>query len=275
MQGTPSHDDLARLRRANEALAQRYQLLQTKYDIAKLRDKLDNKKRKGSARSRDQHAAGSKKRSRRMSTAAPPGRMGVVIKSPKSNANITVGGRKNKAFRQLVKGAEATGWDIRRKETEWVIDAVAQARLKGFTWMDPDFIPQHIQDMAAKQAGDVGLQAPDGAVDTSDTEGSRFGKAESFRNLFHVYELDMRPRPDSKVSAPVYIIFFCERRLTWPATRSRRLGRASWRTWRSPRGRPTATSSLCARPTLCSSPSRSTSCTSASWPASRWRPRGS
>lgn len=155
MQGNPTHDDLARLRRHNEALAQKYQLLQTKYDIARLRDKIDKKKRKGDSPGGGSSSRPKRRRGKRMSMKPPPGRQGVVIKSPKTNANITVGGNKNKAFRALIKGAEDTGWDLKRKETEWVIDAVAQAKKKGYSWIDPDYVPQHIQDIAAKQVCNI------------------------------------------------------------------------------------------------------------------------
>jgi len=199
----PTHDDIGRLQRNMETLARQVQELQVRNDISRLRLKLDAAEKGGGGggekrKKQSKTAKGaSRKRAKRLSLHPPPGKKSITIKSPKTSAPITIGSKKSKAFRSLLKEARAARWDPARIETEWVVDAVAQSYRQGFTYWDPDVIPPEILERARRQAGAGPAKAVDPMSDTSDTEGSHFGKGDSFHQFFHVYPLDMSPRPST------------------------------------------------------------------------------
>lgn len=81
------------MRSSMDALARRVTELQLQNDVARLRLRLDaqRQKEKGTTRS-----GAPRRRSKKISFVPPPGQKAITIKSPRTNANIAVGGRKNK-----------------------------------------------------------------------------------------------------------------------------------------------------------------------------------
>lgn len=92
MTATPTHDDIASIQKHMRELAAEVQRLKMKNRVSKWQLRLDKQKRKRT----DTKTSKSVKRAKRVSLKPPPGRSSIKVKSPKSNAKITIGGKKDK-----------------------------------------------------------------------------------------------------------------------------------------------------------------------------------
>lgn len=110
----------------------------------------------------------------------------ITIRSPKTNALMKVGGKKNRAFRTLVEDARRSNFEFNKEETEHLVNALAQCYKQGVLKFEPWFIPKHVQKKAARMAGvDIGLSDTGGSA--ASTDGDRPQETETFKGKFIRY----------------------------------------------------------------------------------------
>jgi hypothetical protein len=197
--------DLHALEKQNAELAKQIELLNKLRKVQKATSKGVSKSKKHAGKSKsNKHGAAAKPgkkgsskdegRSKRISLRMPG--EPITVRSPKTHAKIMIGGKKNKAFRDLVSEANAINWKKNKTQTDNVVNVLAQAYKK---WGDvkpfePWYIPYSVQKKAAEMAGMHFPRSGSGSSSSSssDSDGDCHGvEEENFQNKFIKYFFDM------------------------------------------------------------------------------------
>ncbi len=142
----------------------------------------------------------SSKRQKRMKAISIVTVKPVKVINPKTGQRITVGGeagngKRNRAFKNIVKAAHKSGWKRGSPERGHVVDVVAQCQRKGLTHFDESWIPQDVQAEARKKNGltpeQLAQLSSDAVSSGSSDDDIEPHKLEEFHGLFNKYCLKM------------------------------------------------------------------------------------
>jgi len=205
-----SKPSLEELREEKSLLAQKLLLLREINDIEKQREDRKRKKEKrkeSGERGRTMERIGSK---RKLSPTKPSqprkksrkiylqSETEVTVLNPISKKKITIGGgrsRQNKAFKSIIKGAAKENFEKTGKNTNALVNILAQAQEQGITWWDTSVIPFRVQRWASSISGidisknSLGDEYTESS-ESSDEEGRPI-PLEGFMGLFKRWSIKM------------------------------------------------------------------------------------
>lgn len=203
-----SEDKTKNLEKLNRLLAEKARLLE---QINKLEAKVNvdegskSGEKRGKKRSRGKEKSKKKKgdprERKRAKKISLQSEREVTVTNPITGRGITIGGgkgRQNKAFKTILRGAAKEGWTKTGKNTNAVVEMVAEAQKQGITWWDYSTVPSKVQRWAAKMSG-VNIREGDHGDEFSESSPSdyegRFEEKAKFENQFKVWRMKMNP-PD-------------------------------------------------------------------------------
>lgn len=203
-----SEDKTKNLEKLNRLLAEKARLLE---QINKLEAKVNvdesskSGEKRGKKRSRGKEKSKKKKgdprERKRAKKISLQSEREVTVTNPITGRAITIGGgkgRQNKAFKTILRGAAKEGWTKTGRNTNAVVEMIAEAQKQGITWWDYSTVPSKVQRWAAKMSG-VNIREGDHGDEFSESSPSdyegRFEEKAKFENQFKVWRMKMNP-PD-------------------------------------------------------------------------------
>lgn len=202
-----SEDRIKNLEKLNKLLAEKARLLA---QINKLEAKVnvddegpsEATEKRGKKRSREKKkskkakpaAKEKRKRARKISLQSDKT---VTVYNPMTGKKIKIGGgkgRQNKAFKAVLRGAVKEGWTKTGRNSNAVVEMIAEAQKQGITWWDYSIVPSKVQRWAAKLSG-VNIREGEHGDEFSESSPSdyegRFEEKAEFKGKFKVWRMEM------------------------------------------------------------------------------------
>jgi len=202
-----SEDKIKDLEKLNQLLAEKARLLEQINALeSKVRsDEGPSTEKHGKKRSREkgkkkrkEKSTKERKRAKKISLQSD---RTVTVTNPVSGKKIKIGGgkgRQNKAFKAVLRNAAKEGWAKTGRNTNAVVEMIAEAQKQGITWWDYNVVPSKVQRWAARMSG-VNIREGDHGDEFSESSPSdyegRFEEQGEFKKQFKVWRMKMNP-PD-------------------------------------------------------------------------------
>lgn len=118
---------------------------------------------------------------------------GVDVINPRNGKSvINIGGKRSRAFKNMVEEARQENFDLSSPSTQDLVNLLAQGQTKGLDWWDPEYIPLPVQK-AASQISGVKIHDPeeDGEMVGREDTQTPVTEVETFAAKFKRYHIKM------------------------------------------------------------------------------------